>query len=116
MIYDTIRLVDAPNYDRDALVAILQRRLEESEDTKLRPYSNKLSPQDAENQRKYKLNKDLTAILRGKIPRMYGEMPVNPGKYRRLCPNSAPYDSLMKLKQQYIKGTLNRADQKQHKK
>lgn len=33
------------------------------------------------------MNKDLTYILNGQIPRAYGEMPVSLGNYKRLAPS-----------------------------
>lgn len=103
LIYDTIKLVDAPNYDRDVLVSVFERRLNESEKSKARPYSRNTTPQEAEQQKQYELNKDLTSILHGEKPRMYGELPRDLGNYRRLGPNTEMFDKFMKVKDHYIK-------------
>jgi hypothetical protein len=33
------------------------------------------------------MNRDLTYILHGKVPRKYGEMPANMGSYQRIAPS-----------------------------
>lgn len=36
---------------------------------------------------KRQMNKDLTYILHGKMPRKYGEMPKNMGHFERIAPS-----------------------------
>ncbi len=42
------------------------------------------------------MNKDLTYILNGKVPRAYGEMPEKMGNYERLAPSES-CESYLKL-------------------
>ena len=84
-------------------MSVLERHLKEAEHVKARPYTQKMTPQQAQKLRQNELNRDLTAILHGHVPRQYGELPETMGKYRRLCPHTDMYDSLMKLKKHYIK-------------
>ena len=46
---------------------------------------------------KEKLEKDLSDILMGKIPRQYGELPEVMGNYQRLAPGTQYFDQLMKV-------------------
>lgn len=41
------------------------------------------------------MNKDLTYILNGKIPRIYGDKPINLGNYEMIAP-SPEYEMIMK--------------------
>eukprot|EP00753_Platysulcus_tardus_P015952 PLAT5349.1.p1 GENE.PLAT5349.1~~PLAT5349.1.p1 ORF type:complete len:1477 (+),score=587.10 PLAT5349.1:493-4431(+) len=92
MIADTMTLLDPLPFDREALIEILERRIEEMEEHRRRPYVTSLTtPQQA-------LNADLTRILRGRKPRQYGEMPAQLGAYQRICPGTRLYKQAMKLK------------------
>ena len=49
------------------------------------------------------LEKDLDAILYGKVPRAYGEMPAKLGRYKRLAPASPEYERAMRLKRAHLR-------------
>lgn len=42
------------------------------------------------------MNKDLTYILNGRLPRKYGDLPRNMGNFERICP-SPQSDQLIKM-------------------
>jgi tubulin polyglutamylase TTLL5 len=77
LIDETIDLINPPDYDRKRLFEVLERRI--GEDFK----KNSLSTVHA----KHYMNRDLTYILRGKIPRKYGELPENMGRFQRIAPS-----------------------------
>ncbi|ETL79048.1 hypothetical protein L917_20247 [Phytophthora nicotianae] len=98
MMLDTLRVVDPLHFDRAKLAEVIARRQCNQEDKKRRPHAHTRHPREAEEMAARQLNVDLTAILRGKIPRAYGEIPENIGNYRRLCPHTTIYNQLVKLK------------------
>lgn len=55
------------------------------------------------------LERDLQAILKGAVPRKYGEMPAHLGKFSRICPGSVQFDKAMKLKRTYFRSHRDRA-------
>ncbi|KAE9011262.1 hypothetical protein PF005_g10605 [Phytophthora fragariae] len=104
MMQDTLRVVDPLHFDRAKLAEIIARRQRDLEDEKRRPHAHTRHPREAEELAARQLNEDLTAILRGKVPRAYGEMPENIGNYRRLCPHTINYNQLVKLKRSCLRG------------
>jgi hypothetical protein len=44
------------------------------------------------------LDSDLSAILHGRMPRLFGAMPEHTGQYQRICPGSDAFNRAMKLK------------------
>lgn len=44
------------------------------------------------------LDRDLSAILHGRMPRLFGAMPEHTGQYQRICPGSDAFNRAMKLK------------------
>lgn len=115
MIRDTILLVDPLPYDRDALVDVLKRRL-----------GNVATGEggrrgggrggSTNNNRLFKgngatttgggasaLHRDLQLVLKGRRPRMVGEMPTYVGGYERMCPNTEIHRQVMMLKRRYVK-------------
>lgn len=66
MIDDTISLLDPVDFDRKRLFEVLDRRMHEDFS------KNNQAPNE---HTKRLMNKDLTYILHGKVPRKYGEMP-----------------------------------------
>ncbi|ETP01876.1 hypothetical protein F441_20957 [Phytophthora nicotianae CJ01A1] len=104
MMLDTIRVVDPLHFDRVKLAEVIARRQRDQEDEKRRPHAHTRHPREAEEMAARQLNEDLTAILRGKIPRAYGEIPENIGNYRRLCPHTTIYNQLVKLKRSCLRG------------
>ncbi len=49
------------------------------------------------------LDEDLSGILYGAVPRAYGEMPRDMGLYTRICPGSASYDRVTKVKHAHLR-------------
>lgn len=86
LIDDTIDLVDPVDFDRKRLFEVLERRINEDfkQSTTSNAYSKKL------------MNRDLTYILNGQMPRKFGEMPKFLGNYERIAP-SPQSDSYLKL-------------------
>lgn len=77
LIDDIIDLVDPVDFDRKRLFEVLERRI--NEDFKQSTTSN------AYNKRL--MNRDLTYILNGQVPRRYGEMPKMMGNFERIAPS-----------------------------
>ncbi|KAG6623741.1 tubulin-tyrosine ligase family [Phytophthora cinnamomi] len=103
MMLDTLRVVDPLHFDRAKLAEIIARRQRDLEDEKRRPHAHTRHPREAEELAARQLNEDLTTILRGKVPRAYGEIPENIGNYRRLCPHTTVYNQLVKLKRSCLR-------------
>ena len=100
LMRDSLRLLDPLPFDRAALLEVLKRRVEEMEDNRLRPYHATV-PERGRQQNE--LNRDLSAILRGRTPRRPAkDMPSYTGGYTRICPGPV-YARAMKLKKQSIK-------------
>ena len=76
LIDDIIDLVDPMDFDRKRLFEVLERRI--NEDFKQSTTSNAYS--------KRLMNRDLTYILNGRVPRKYGEMPKQMGNFERIAP------------------------------
>jgi hypothetical protein len=78
---------------------VIQRRLSELERDRLKPYSVAAS-----NNSQDKLNEDLTAILKGRLPRQVGQLPRNMGGYQALCPNTPECAHVTQLLQANMAG------------
>ncbi|KAL4140819.1 hypothetical protein PRNP1_015099 [Phytophthora ramorum] len=104
MMLDTLRVVDPLHFDRAKLAEVIARRQRELEDEKRRPHAHTRHPREAEELAARQLNADLTAILRGRVPRAYGEIPENIGNYKRLCPHTTIHNQLVKLKRSCLRG------------
>jgi hypothetical protein len=87
LVEDVLNIVDPVNFDRKALLEVLERRLNinNAKSNKVYLYSPTIQ-----------LNLDLNQIFMGKVPRAYGEMPKNPGNFERLAP-SEESNKLIKL-------------------
>ncbi|GMF66635.1 unnamed protein product [Phytophthora fragariaefolia] len=109
MMLDTLRVVDPLHFDRAKLAEVIARRQRDLEDEKRRPHAHTRHPREAEELAARQLNEDLTSILRGKVPRGYGELPENIGNYRRLCPQTTIYNQLVKLKRSCLRGGERKA-------
>ena len=79
LIDDIIELVDPVDFDRKRLFEVLERRI--NEDFKQSTTSNAFS--------KRLMNRDLTYILSGQVPRKFGEMPQKLGNFERIAPSNA---------------------------
>ena len=87
MIDDTIDLLDPIDFDRKRLFEVLERRVHED-------FSKSSGAMNLHTKRQ--MNKDLTYILHGQIPRAYGEMPKKLGSYQRIAPGEQS-DRYLKL-------------------
>ncbi|CAD8100366.1 unnamed protein product [Paramecium primaurelia] len=92
LIDDIFDLIDSPNYDRQRLCEVLERRIQEEQGCK--------SVINTMNNSKLQLQRDLNYILNGTHMRRYGEMPKQMGGFMRLAP-SEKYDKLKSLVQSY---------------
>ena len=99
MIQDTVRLVDPLPYDREALVEILSRRLEETARPR-RAGAGQATPAPSDASQ---LDEDLTRVLYGRLPRKYGEMPAVMGRYERIAPDTPSFARNMKLKRAHFR-------------
>lgn len=58
------------------------------------------------------MNRDLTYILNGKVPRKYGEMPEKLGNYTRIAPSEASERYLKLIGGQKMFGSLMKVSHK----
>lgn len=86
LIDDIIDIVEPIDFDRKKLFEVLERRI--NEDFKQSTTSNAYS--------KRLMNRDLTYILSGQVPRKFGDMPRNMGNFERIAPSIA-CDQYLKL-------------------
>ena len=98
LIDDTLRLIDPLPCDRVALMRVLERRVEELRVNRLRPYNSTTVVGSAAH--RHQLNRDLTDILRGRKPRVHGELPRHMGGFKRLAPGSSAFHAANKLKRE----------------
>eukprot|EP00347_Sterkiella_histriomuscorum_P016526 403352853 len=92
LIKDTINVLNPMDFDRKRLADVLLRRLNEHNNGTSR-YNMRANSQ--QNQM-YQMNRDLTYILNGKMPRQLGQMPIYPGNYEMISPS--PYvDRLLQI-------------------
>ncbi len=78
LVDDTIDLVQCVDFDRKRLVEVLERRVVEEGRATGPPFGGLKQ-----------MNRDLTYILNGTLPRKYGEMPQFIGNFERIAPT--PY-------------------------
>ena len=89
MVADTIRIVEPPAVDREALFRALQRRTSEAE----KPWcASKASTPEV-------LDRDMHELLMGAAPRRVGELPPDLGNFQCIAP-SLMYDSIAKYRRQ----------------
>ncbi|TMW59216.1 hypothetical protein Poli38472_007361 [Pythium oligandrum] len=103
LIYDTLRLVDPLRFDRNKLADVIRRRFHDAEMEKKRAHAITRHPRETEELTHRQLNEDLTEILHGRVPRLYGEVPEHLGRYTRLCPHTTLYNQLVKLKKSCLR-------------
>lgn len=82
LINDTIDLVEPMEFDRRSFAEVLHRRVEKKSAT-------------GSAAGRQQLDLDLHAILKGQVPRKYGEMPKKMGNYERIAPSEA-WDNMVK--------------------
>ena len=98
LIDEVIDLVSPVDFDRRRLFEVLERRI--SEDFK----KNSLSSV----QSKHNMNRDLTYVLHGQMPRKYGEMPQKMGNFQRIAPSKFSDKLIASLRGQKMFGSLNK--------
>ena len=96
-------------FDRDILRSELMQRKEYLDMQKKRPYANPTAMfknhQEALNAKQSELDSKLSQILKGEVPRVYGEMPKHLGKYERIAPVTKLYDNAaVKLRRSGLAG------------
>lgn len=92
LIDDTIDLVNPLDYDRKRLVEVIERRIQEE----ALNAGGQQTQAGAKVGQKRQMNRDLTYILNGQMPRGYGEMPKMMGNFEMMAPSQQSED-LMKL-------------------
>lgn len=103
LIDDTIDLIDPVDYDRKRLFEVLERRAQDEFG----------AAKTANNQhQKRSLNKDLSYVLHGKVPRAYGEMPKSMGNYELLGPNEDSEKYMRYIGGQKMFGTAMKVSEK----
>ena len=78
LVDDIFKIVDPININRDALIKMMERVMKinnKGKNKNVYLYSQKIQ-----------LNMDLTEIFYGKVPRKYGEVPKDMGKFEMICP------------------------------
>lgn len=88
LIDETIDLVEPVDFDRKRLFEVLERRI--TQDIKQNTSAS------GTNAKKHIMNKDLTYILNGAVPRAFGEDPKLMGNYERIAPSKTS-DKYIKL-------------------
>jgi len=78
LIDDIIDLLEPVDFDRKRLFEVLERRINED-------FKGGVMQSGASNKRL--MNRDLTYILNGRVPRRYGEMPARMGNFERIAPS-----------------------------
>jgi hypothetical protein len=101
MIDDSIALIDPVDYDRKRLFEVLERRVHED-----------FGKAAGSTSTKRQMNKDLTYILNGKVPRKYGEMPEKMGGYTRIAPSEASEKYLKLIGGQKMFGSVMKVSHK----
>ena len=88
LVKDIIKIVEPINIDKLALINVLQRIIKIKNNNKKKDvylYSPKIQ-----------LNIDLNNIFMGKLPRKYGEVPKDMGRFEMICP-SKESDKIIKM-------------------
>ena len=88
LVKDIIKIIEPVDVDKLALLNVLERIIKIKNNTKNKEvylYSPKVQ-----------LNMDLNNIFRGKLPRKYGEVPKDLGRFEMICPNKDT-DKIIKM-------------------
>jgi hypothetical protein len=116
LIFDTVGLVDPLPFDGAALAAVLERRLANaallakrgpsaaSAASGLGSGGGLAAAHGMSAADRRQLDADLSAILHGRAPRAFGDMPRYVGNYQRICPGSTQFNRAMKLKFTHFRG------------
>jgi hypothetical protein len=103
MIDDSISLIDTMDFDRKRLFEVLERRVHED-------FTKSSGSTNIHTKRQ--MNRDLTYILNGKVPRKYGEMPEKMGNYQRIAPSEASERYLKLIGGQKMFGSVMKVSHK----
>ena len=103
LVDDTIDLINPVDFDRKRLFEVLERRAQEE--------FNGAKPLNNQHQKRG-MNKDLTYILNGQMPRAYGEMPKNMGNYELLAPSEQSEQLLKMIGGQKLFGSVSKISEK----
>lgn len=103
--------VDPLPFDSEKLLELIAKRQQAAADAKRKAHLNPLSTSmtsstavaAAHLANRIALDKDLGEVLYGRVPRQYGEMPVNCGGFQRICPNTPAYERTMKVKSSHLR-------------
>ncbi len=98
--------VDPLPFDSEKLLEVISRRQASAMEAKRRGQSAHSAaplPTTSAHAARLALDEDLAAILYGKAPRAYGEMPAHLGLYSRICPGSAAFERVMKVKSAHLR-------------
>ena len=88
LVKDIIKIIDPVDIDKLALINVLERYMKIKNNSKNKDvylYSPKIQ-----------LNMDLNNIFMGKLPRKYGEVPKDMGRFEMICPNKET-DKIIKM-------------------
>ena len=106
LVDDIFKIVDPININRAALIKMIERIMKINNKRRnvkgVYLYSQKVQ-----------LNMDLTEIFYGKIPRKYGEIPKDIGKFEMICP-SKESEKLIKMTggQKWYNGKRDKEEKK----
>ena len=105
LVDDIFKIVDPININRDALIKMMERVMKinnKGKNKNVYLYSQKIQ-----------LNMDLTEIFYGKVPRKYGEIPKDMGKFEMICP-SKESDKLIRMTggQKWYNGKRDKEEKK----
>ena len=103
LIDDTIDLLDPIDYDRKRLFEVLDRRVRDE-------FTKSSGTTAAHSKRQ--MNKDLTYILHGQMPRKYGELPLKMGSYERIAPSETSEKCLRLVGGQKMIGSIMKISHK----
>lgn len=110
LIHDIISLLDVLPYNREKLVEILKKRINNKSYMNVASYFKQQGGLAASNSTTGlggvsdpELEADLRAILGNARPRKYNELPKQMGQFERLAPDEKHFQHVMKLKKKIMK-------------
>lgn len=97
-------MLDPIDFDRKRLFEVLEKRIYED-------FSKSSGALNTHSKRQ--MNKDLTYILHGQVPRKYGEMPKQMGFFERIAPSEASEKYLKLIGGQKMFGSIMKLSHRQ---
>lgn len=103
--------MDPLPFNGEKLLECIAKRQQIAAEAKRRAVmaANASSGSTGPNAARIALDDELASVLYGKVPRSYGEMPEYLGQYERICPATAAYDRIMKVKSVHLRPRAVRA-------